>query len=293
VKRAPLGLAWLLLSGCAGGPAASHSLVTDRDTVTPGAREHLAVPFTEAQLADILMHSPLPPPPPDPTNAVADDPDAARLGHVLFFDERLSGRSRLSCASCHDPGQGFSDGRALSEGVEVLTRHSPSLWNVAYQRWFFWDGRRDTLWSQALVPLEDPLEHAFTRTGVARAVHDTPRLRTRYEEVFGPLPPLDDVARFVDELRRREVALPAIFGVFYYRSANPKTLERLAPFLRVPAEGLARDCADGVTADEICARTIAALRGIGYDKTIVAEMMPYHDGLLEQVNRDMDRILAL
>ena len=54
--------------------------------------------------------------------------------------------------------------------------------------------------------------------------------------------------------------MPGIFGVFYYRSANPKTLETLKQFLPVPAEGLTAEFAEGATPETICARTIRALR---------------------------------
>lgn len=67
------------------------------------------------------------------------------------------------------------------------------------------------------------------------------------------------VSRFVAELQRRRVELPGVYGVFYYRSANPKTLEVLKGFLPVPAEGLTREFAAGATAEEVCARTLRAL----------------------------------
>lgn len=71
------------------------------------------------------------------------------------------------------------------------------------------------------------------------------------------------VASFLEEAARRDLALPGLFGVFYYRSANPKTLAALASFLPVPAEALTREFASGATAEEICARTIRALRAVG------------------------------
>jgi 5,10-methylenetetrahydrofolate reductase len=74
---------------------------------------------------------------------------------------------------------------------------------------------------------------------------------------------LPQVERFLAELSRRRVEVPGIFGVFYYRSANPKTLEILQQFLPVPAEGLIREFAEGATPEEICARTIRALRAAG------------------------------
>ena len=71
------------------------------------------------------------------------------------------------------------------------------------------------------------------------------------------------VERFLDEASRRGLTLPGLFGVFYYRSANPKTLAVLKGFLPVPAEELTNEFAQGATADEICARSIHALAESG------------------------------
>jgi len=72
------------------------------------------------------------------------------------------------------------------------------------------------------------------------------------------------VARFVDEARRRGLdGLPGMFGVFYYRSANPKTLDLLSGFLPVPAESLAAEFAAGATPIDICARTLRAMMDVG------------------------------
>jgi 5,10-methylenetetrahydrofolate reductase len=71
------------------------------------------------------------------------------------------------------------------------------------------------------------------------------------------------VARFLETAERRGVTLPAMFGVFYYRSATRKTLETLNAFLPVPVEELIREFAEGATPEEICARTIRELRRAG------------------------------
>ena len=73
----------------------------------------------------------------------------------------------------------------------------------------------------------------------------------------------DKVARFVAATARRGITLPAVFGVFFYRSANPRTLAALRSFLPVPAEGLAREFAAGATAEDVCARTIRTLTDAG------------------------------
>jgi 5,10-methylenetetrahydrofolate reductase len=80
------------------------------------------------------------------------------------------------------------------------------------------------------------------------------------------------VERFLNELTRRRISLPGLFGVFYYRSANPKTLETLQQFLPVPIEGLTREFAEGATPEEICARTILALRAAGARHVYVSNL---------------------
>jgi hypothetical protein len=74
---------------------------------------------------------------------------------------------------------------------------------------------------------------------------------------------LPAVSRFVEATRRRQLDLPGVFGVFYYRSANPKTLQLLRGFLPVPVEGLTREFAEGATAEDVCARTLRALVDAG------------------------------
>jgi len=141
--------------------------------------------FTEDQMDLVRGMKLVAAPPPDPTNAVADDPRAAALGHALFEDRALS-PAKVACASCHDPGQAFTDGLARSRGVEEVDRNAPPIALAAHARWQFWDGRADTLWSQALGPLEDPREMASSRAFVAARV--ATRYRAPYEALFGPLP---------------------------------------------------------------------------------------------------------
>jgi hypothetical protein len=74
---------------------------------------------------------------------------------------------------------------------------------------------------------------------------------------------LAPVERFMSEAHRRRVALPGIFGVFYYRSANPRTLAALREFLPVPVDALAAEFAGGATPVDICARTLRALLDLG------------------------------
>lgn len=152
-------------------------------------------PFTAKELAQARTLGPLPEVPASPTNRFADDPEAARFGQRLFFDERLSRDGNRSCATCHLPELAFTDGEALATGHLPLDRHTPTLLGAAYHRWQFWDGRSDSLWAQALVPLESPLEHASSRLHVAHVIAEDPVLRREYEAIFGALPSLEGLPR--------------------------------------------------------------------------------------------------
>ncbi len=73
----------------------------------------------------------------------------------------------------------------------------------------------------------------------------------------------DEVSRFIRTAERRGLTMPGLFGVFYYRSANPRTLDALKGFLPVPAEGLTREFGAGATAEDVCAKTIRTLMDAG------------------------------
>ncbi len=162
---------------------ASFDLLLAPDEVAEAVAE-----FTVDEVSRILALSPLPPPPDDPTNAYDLDEAAAHLGQFLFFDPRLSGSGATSCATCHQPERAWSDGKPLASAEGQLARRTMSLWNVAHQRWYFWDGRADSLWAQALGPMEDEREMAGDRTSIAKLVAADPELSRAYARVFGAPP---------------------------------------------------------------------------------------------------------
>lgn len=205
---AALGLGAVLLAACGRGPAGS------------------AVVFTAEERRQIAQLSPLPPPPPSPTNAFADSPAAARLGQRLFFDPRLSANGAVSCATCHQPGHAFADERPLSQGLGTAEKHTMSLWNVAHQRWFFWNGRADSLWAQAAGPLLHPAEMGATPELVRAALAGDATLKREYEGLFGRLPAsaaketpdgdrvLANVGKALEAYERRLVSRDAPFDRF-------------------------------------------------------------------------------
>src|SRR5947209_8216296 len=87
-------------------------------------------------------------------------PARVELGQALFFDPRMSGNGAMSCASCHNPSLGWSDGlkTAVGWGGQVLGRATPTVLNTAYNTQFMWDGRKKSLEDQALGPMKTPQE---------------------------------------------------------------------------------------------------------------------------------------
>lgn len=128
----------------------------------------------------------LPPLPKVPSNRYADDPAAAALGKKFFLDKAFSGNAEVSCGTCHRDDYSFTDSFPLAHGMGTTGRRTMPMIGLAYQSWFFWDGRKDSLWSQALGPIENPVEHGFTRTLCYTIIRDN--YREEYEKVFGAFP---------------------------------------------------------------------------------------------------------
>ncbi len=153
---------------------------------------HADQAWSPAEISSIcsLWIGNLPELPADPTNRVAENLEAAKLGQRIFFDTAFSASGGISCATCHDPEKNFTDGLALPIGGGP--RKSQTIVGTAYSPWLFWDGHSDSQWAQALEPLESDVEHRGTRTQYAELVRDDASYRADYEAVFGPVPDLAD-----------------------------------------------------------------------------------------------------
>jgi cytochrome c peroxidase len=143
---APGFLLAMLFCGVAALPSGAAAATTA--TTTP----------TAARKPDPYLRPALAPAPAD--NRLT--PARAELGKALFFDPRLSGSNWISCATCHNPALGWSDGlpKGIGQGMQTLKRATPSLINVAFNPVQMWDGRHATLEAQALGPIEDGNEMA-------------------------------------------------------------------------------------------------------------------------------------
>jgi len=173
--------------------------VENQGPVSAGLKNIADTPgWSEAEIVTLrsLWIGSLPSLPPDPSNAVADNPAAAALGQRIFFDPRFSANGEIACVNCHLPEKAFTDGLGRAKGMGTTKRGAPTLIGAAYNAWFFWDGRSDSQWSQALGPLENSLEHGGSRNQYAHILYADPVYREQYESVFSALPDLSDHKRF-------------------------------------------------------------------------------------------------
>jgi len=129
-------------------------------------------------------------------NFLVGNKDAINFGYQLFFDKRFSANGKVACATCHKPALYFTDGLRRSLGVASVKRNAPTIVGVSYSNWFFVDGRADSLWSQALGPMENELEHGGNRMQYAHAIYHDLKLKGQYESLFGKFPDLHDKGRF-------------------------------------------------------------------------------------------------
>lgn len=110
-----------------------------------------------------------------------------RLGRRLFFDPILSADHTVACASCHQPEHGFAGSDAMPVGIhgQRLARRAPTLWNRAYGRSFFWDGRAGSLEAQALQPIANPTEMGLPIAEALKRLRANRRYTSDFAAAFG------------------------------------------------------------------------------------------------------------
>jgi cytochrome c peroxidase len=114
-------------------------------------------------------------------------PEKIELGKVLYFDPRLSKDDTISCASCHDPQKGYSNGTAFATGVggAVGGRSAPVITNRLFSTLQFWDGRSPSLEDQALGPIQNPIEMAMSLDDVVAKIAKIPGYPELFNKAFG------------------------------------------------------------------------------------------------------------
>ncbi len=159
-----------------------------------------------------------------PIPAAADNPITPakiKLGRLLFFDRRLSHNNTLSCAMCHVPEQGFtSNEMATAVGIEGRTvrRNSPTIYNVAYLKRLFHDGRETTLEQQIWGPLLARNEMGNTSIGqVIEQISAIPEYREMFTRAFeGRQASMETVGMALASYERVLVSANSPFDRWYY-----------------------------------------------------------------------------
>lgn len=162
-RKTPSLLAAMLLMGQAAATAADYPMTVTKDD------------------AKWLL-------PKEPASPVTNQPTRARieLGKMLFFDPRLSADGNLSCAGCHSPLFGWSDGLPTAKGIKskVLGRASPTVVNTGYNTIQMWDGRKSTLEDQAMGPMESMDEMAMDLKALFAWLAATPGYQAAFAKAY-------------------------------------------------------------------------------------------------------------
>lgn len=138
------------------------------------------------------------------------------LGLRLFFEPKLSANNQQSCASCHQPQRGFSNGEANAMGVtgQRGNRNVPTIYGMDVYKSFFWDGRAASLEEQALGPIQNPIEMNETLDRVVAKLEATPYYRTRFREVYGTGVSPQGIARALASFERALQLKPSRYDRF-------------------------------------------------------------------------------
>lgn len=142
---------------------------------------------------------------------------------MLFFDPILSRDSSVSCGSCHLPELRFTDGLALSKGIDnqMVLRNSMTLINVGYQPYMFWDGGSPTLEQQVSAPIESPLEMDFNIPGVVARLKKSAVYIEWFKKTFGREPDAYGLTRALAAYQRSLLSGISKFDRYqYYNESN-------------------------------------------------------------------------
>src|SRR5712692_26076 len=167
----------------------------------------------------------------------ADNPFSEQkraLGEALFHDKRLSLDGSLACASCHERGKGFADGKVQGRGVpgRALKRHTPTLWNLAWSSPIFWDGRARSLEEQVAGPIESPDEMALPLASVVTRLAADPAMTRAFADAFSETPKVDaaNLAKALATYERTFVSPPTRFDRWVAGDAQALAANEIAGF---------------------------------------------------------------
>lgn len=135
--------------------------------------------------------------------------DKIELGKMLFFDRRLSGDGTMNCATCHDPEKAFTDGLDISLSYPTTKnwRNSPTLVNVAFQKYLFYDGRALSLEDQALFPMMSAFEMNRNLDFLEEVIRSVPEYVNAFKKVFNGEPTRERIAMAIASFERTIISV--------------------------------------------------------------------------------------
>ena len=163
-------------------------------------------------------------------------PQQIDLGRYLFFDPILSADGSISCASCHDPALGFSDGRAQAVGIkgQSLPRSAPSLWNVGFLSTLLWDGSKASLEEQMQGPLYSSVEMGNSPAQLLATLSTHATYPSLFEEAFGSSPlSLDQIYTAITAFESSLISLNSRYDLYahgYHAALNEDEIAGLNVF---------------------------------------------------------------
>jgi len=196
-------------------------------------------------------------------------PEKVALGKQLYYDQRLSGDGERSCYGCHLEEYGLTDGRAVAIGAfdKVLTRSSPTLWNIGYHEDFYWDGRTPTLEKQVQGAWSGGNMGASGKDGapsmedISAKLNDIPGYQEQFQEVFGQDANPDNVAKAVASFMRTIVANESNWVRFYNGDESALSEDARKGYDIFKNKAKCTNCHDGILITDLQYHNV----GIGMD----------------------------
>jgi cytochrome c peroxidase len=138
------------------------------------------------------------------------------LGKQLYFDPRLSSDNSVSCASCHDPAKGWSNGEPVATGIRGQKggRSAPTIINAGFQDFQFWDGRALRLEGQALGPVQNPIEMDMKLDVLVEKLNAIPGYRQQFQAVYGTDATAETIAKSIAAFERTVLSGDAPYDRF-------------------------------------------------------------------------------
>lgn len=168
------------------------------------------------------------------------------LGKQLYFDNRLSKNNNQSCATCHNPELGFSDGiaKGIGTGGDILGRNAPHIYNLAWGATFFWDGRASTLEEQALGPIVSSMEMQMTPEVALKRINNIAGYVKQFNDVYGEVS-FENIGRAIAAFERTFISDNSAFDKYIAgdeKAMSPSAIRGMQVFV---GKGNCTACHDG------------------------------------------------